>query len=200
MNEAKLIPLDIRLRDLREMLAATVVKRFVGPARMLLVVGPSWGRDVITLNQAGKTVVSLDIAPQSHLPFLVLGNAERAFPFNDASFVAVVMTEILEHLYQDVQALEEARRVLRHNGRLIVSVPFYNDMPEYHVRLHSPRIIHRLLQRSGFEVTEAIYRGGSSGYIRLWHGFRHIARFLGMVQLIERLFLALHTFPLILNH
>ena len=192
MRVAELIPLDMRLGDFREVFAATVVKKFAGSAGSVLVVGPSWGRDVITLTRTGKTVVSLDIAPQPHLPLLVLGNAEQAFPFADASFEAVVMTEILEHLFDDVHALEEARRVLRHSGRLIVSVPFYNDTPEYHVRLHSPRMIYRLLQRAGFKITEVIYRGGSSGYVRTWHGLRRLARVLGMAPSIERLFVALH--------
>jgi len=192
MNEAELIPLDIRLRDLREMLAATVVKQFVGPARLALVVGPSWGRDVITLIQAGKAVVSLDIAPQPHLPLLVLGDAEQAFPFADASFDGVVMTEILEHLFNDVTALEEARRVLRPQGCLVVSVPFYNDIPEYHVRLHSPRTVYRLLERAGFRASEVIYRGGSSTYICLWHGIRRVAYLIGLDHSVERFFVVLH--------
>jgi SAM-dependent methyltransferase len=53
---------------------------------------------------------------------LVHGDAQR-LPFEDASFDAVLMTEVLEHLPDDGAALSEVLRVLRPGGTLAISVP-----------------------------------------------------------------------------
>lgn len=44
-------------------------------------------------------------------------------PFLDNSFDLVLMTEVIEHLYNVDQALSEAHRILRRNGYMILSTP-----------------------------------------------------------------------------
>ena len=44
-------------------------------------------------------------------------------PFEDASFDGVLCTEVLEHLFDPLGALEEIRRVLRPGGRVVMTVP-----------------------------------------------------------------------------
>lgn len=53
----------------------------------------------------------------------ILGSAE-AIPVSDSTFDTVLMLEILEHLREPEKALDEAQRVLKPNGRLLLSVPF----------------------------------------------------------------------------
>lgn len=153
--------------DIREYEAACFIVDLVGEAQVILNVGPSWGRDFYALTERGKQVVNMDIAPQHHLPAMVQADASRGFPFPARFFDAVLMPEVLEHLVEDWVALKEAHRVLKDDGRLVVTVPFYSDQPPYHIRIHSPRSIIRLLAVSGFSAERIIYRGGWIRFPRL---------------------------------
>lgn len=53
---------------------------------------------------------------------LVEGDVEE-LPFADASFDRVLLSEVLEHVQDDVAALREVHRVLRPGGVLAISVP-----------------------------------------------------------------------------
>ena len=69
----------------------------------------------------------LGIATQSIIPDLVIADANQPLPFGSQTFDAVVMAEVLEHLPQDFQALKEVRRVVKENGTLVLTVPYYHD-------------------------------------------------------------------------
>src|SRR5258708_37519722 len=59
-------------------------------------------------------------------------------PFPDESFDTVVLGEIIEHLTQPERVLREAKRVLRHGGRVIITVPYgLNAFPD-HKRTYYP--------------------------------------------------------------
>ena len=57
-------------------------------------------------------------------------NLEASLPFPDSTFDLVVCKDILEHLLEPLLALKEAKRVLRDDGTIIISVPnhFYWPM------------------------------------------------------------------------
>ena len=149
-----------RMLDPRGYEAAYFVGKLVADRKRVLSVGGGYGRDYYYLRQSGKEVTIFDIAPQSHLSELVLGDITKGTPFASGQFDAVIMGEVLEHLIDDKLALIEARRILADDGVLIITVPFYNDAPVYHVRIHSPLSIRRLLAACGFSVEETIFRGG----------------------------------------
>ncbi|MGB9879386.1 MAG: class I SAM-dependent methyltransferase [Anaerolineae bacterium] len=172
--------LEHRRMDFREYEAACIIAELGGDAQVILNIGPSWGRDFYTLTEAGKWIVNMDIAPQRHLPGMVQGDATRGFPFPSRFFDAVIMAEVLEHLVEDWIALKEAYRVLKDNGNLIITVPLYSDQPLYHVRIHSPTSILRLLAATGFSAQRIIYRGGWVRFPRFVHAVR---RFLALFEL-----------------
>ncbi len=161
-------------QDFREYEATHFIAELVGEADFILNIGPSWGRDFYTLQKQGKTIINCDIAPQHHLPDMLIADVSRGIPFPANSFDAVLMTEVLEHLIEDWVALQEVRRVLKEDGKLICSVPFYHDDPAYHVRVHSPKSIQRLLDASGFNIDQFIYRGGWIRVYRLVHAVRKL--------------------------
>jgi SAM-dependent methyltransferase len=118
-----------------------------------------------------RQVVALDfdIAAASaawhskHAP-AVLGTLAHP-PFAPASFAAVAMFQVLEHLYDPAGHLEAAHRLLKPGGRLIVQVPNAScwqflllgerwnglDAPR-HLIQYRPKDLEILLDRCGFEV------------------------------------------------
>ncbi len=62
---------------------------------------------------------------------VVVADAQR-LPFKSGSFSAVISSEVLEHVQDDVLAVQELARVMHNSGRMIITVPhgkfyFSND-------------------------------------------------------------------------
>jgi SAM-dependent methyltransferase len=68
------------------------------------------------------------------------------------------LLDVLEHIPQDLEALQQIRRALRPSGLLIITTPalnFFwtcNDVLNQHVRRYSRRDFERLANKSGFEL------------------------------------------------
>jgi SAM-dependent methyltransferase len=62
----------------------------------------------------------MDIAPAYSVD--VVGDA-RGIPFSDASVDVVLATQVLEHIPDPIAVLAEIRRVLKPDGKLLLSVP-----------------------------------------------------------------------------
>ncbi|NCD11374.1 MAG: class I SAM-dependent methyltransferase [Epsilonproteobacteria bacterium] len=84
-----------------------------------------------------------------------------ALPFEDLSIDTVVMTQVLEHVFEYEKALNEAVRILKKEGVMLLSVPFiyqahatpydYHRFSEYGLKM--------LLQKYELEVLEWHYQG-----------------------------------------
>lgn len=102
-------------------------------------------------------------------------------PFDAGSFDAVVLAEVLEHLRNPVDAIEEIARVLVPNGKLFLTTPnpfsLYRYLRHYmfsrsldqrsylgaddHVLFIDPLSLSSLLVRCGFTVDELTFRNVS---------------------------------------
>ncbi len=129
-------------------------------AARILIVGVMGGRDYFLFKNLGYDVVAIDLGPQPDIEQINICNVEEPLPFPGETFDVVLVGEVLEHLRDDCRALENIRRVLKRNGKLIVSLPFYNDWEEGHMRIHSPRSGERLLKLGGFAVEDYLERPG----------------------------------------
>ncbi len=85
----------------------------------------------------------------------------QSLPFDDDSFDVVMLFEAIYYLQQPERFVQEARRVLRPNGTLLVCSancerPDFNVSP-FSYRYFSARDLHQLMASSGFDTT--IYAG-----------------------------------------
>jgi len=63
-----------------------------------------------------------------------------SLPFAEETFDAVVSSDVLYHLDDDVAALRESRRVLRRRGAIVINVPAHRWLWSYHdVTVHGRR-------------------------------------------------------------
>jgi 2-polyprenyl-3-methyl-5-hydroxy-6-metoxy-1,4-benzoquinol methylase len=109
-----------------------IVSAFVKPGAAVLEVGAVPLILTLALARHGFQVTAVDIDPSrfseaitAHGLCVEPCNIEtEALPFPDASFDALILNEVLEHLrVNPVFALREARRVLRPGGTLLLSTP-----------------------------------------------------------------------------
>jgi SAM-dependent methyltransferase len=91
----------------------------------------------------------------------VTGDALQ-LPFGDNTFDRIVVSEVLEHIWDDERAIVEVVRVLRPGGRVAATVPTrwpervawalndrYHDTPGGHVRIYRQRDLEQKLERAG---------------------------------------------------
>jgi ubiquinone/menaquinone biosynthesis C-methylase UbiE len=98
-------------------------------ARSLLDAGCAWG--YATRFFAGKCPDTsgieisdhVEIARQRYPHIAFYQGSLESTPFADASFDVVVMSDVLEHVDNEIAALDEIARVLRPGGTFIVSTP-----------------------------------------------------------------------------
>ena len=103
------------------------------PGQRVLDLGCGAGRFVVALRDAGADPVGVELAEaaleraRSNAPGadLRLLDADGSLPLEHASVDLVWCSEVLEHVADTAYLLLEVRRVLRPDGRLLVTVPFH---------------------------------------------------------------------------
>ena len=85
----------------------------------------------------------------------------KTIPFEDNSFDAILCTEVLEHVFNIEDLLKEFNRVLKENGKAIITTPFMSEeheMPYDFARYTTPALKH-LYQKNGFKIVSNFKTG-----------------------------------------
>ncbi len=107
----------------------------------------------------------------------IVANAE-SLPFKEGEFSQVIILDVLEHTKNHHKVVEELHRVLKKNGRLVISVPndtylSYLNPIRYaqHERHYTIQHITSLLKSKGFDIEE-VFAGGR--IVELMHLYLHL--------------------------
>ncbi|MFA9564025.1 MAG: class I SAM-dependent methyltransferase [Acidimicrobiales bacterium] len=156
------------------------------PGELVLDMGAGAGRHAFETYRRGARIIALDYslaelkdvaslfaamdeareAPAGGMATTVNGDA-RTLPFPDATFDRIITSEVLEHIDEDVTALDELARVLKPGGTLAATVPTWFPekvcwaiTDEYHapfvegghVRVYTEGELRRKVQAAGLTL------------------------------------------------
>lgn len=118
------------------------------------------------LKTAGReNVVGIDTEGPQKPPRYIKGSAEK-MPFKKNSFDTIIAGELVEHLKNPEKFIKESNRVLRKNGKLVITTPnkdslvnriFRNNEAPLHFSLLNTKMISKLLKKNGFEINDFSY-------------------------------------------
>ena len=154
------------------------------PGERVLDLGCGAGRFVAALRDAGADPVGVEVAeaaltraravaPGADLRLL---EPDGSIPLDHGAVDLVWCSEVLEHVADGAHLLQEARRVLRPGGRILVTVPFHGrvqaafvallrfeahfDPQGQHLRFFTAGSLGALLVAAGFSAPEVRAVGG----------------------------------------
>jgi 2-polyprenyl-3-methyl-5-hydroxy-6-metoxy-1,4-benzoquinol methylase len=150
------------------------------------------------LKERGARVVGFDISPEALkeaaqvLDETHVCNLEETWPLSSQSVDMVVLSEVLEHVFDPVSVLKEAHRVLKDDGKIIITTPnfmtwtnrlrFIFGLFRYenqgmfdfgHIRFFTYPYLREVLAASQFKVMEErhiIFPGKLTRFLRAWPG------------------------------
>jgi ubiquinone/menaquinone biosynthesis C-methylase UbiE len=163
------IPKDWRVRSVLDMV------RKKGTGTVCLEIGGADGPMTPILESLYSTVLTIDsaksflkrIEAKTNKTVCLRGDT-HFLPISDRSIDLVVLSEVLEHVFIPTQVLMEIRRVLRNDGKCIISVPneaTSNQLNPWrkskhlpagdsHVTFYSVDTLRKILFRTGFDIIE----------------------------------------------
>jgi ubiquinone/menaquinone biosynthesis C-methylase UbiE len=141
----------------------------------LLDVGFGSGVIEKQLNKSQFNLYGIDISKKSvnNLKKSVRGMFVVAdilkIPFKSIYFDCIICLDVTEHIspYNTFKALNEIKRLLKHGGVVIISVPLNEGLeemvkkgmnPNAHVRVYTPNILKTELKITGFSIQNEVYR------------------------------------------
>jgi len=102
---------------------------------------------------------------------------ESSIKMNDQEVDCVVLTEVMEHVYDPKKVLAEIHRILKPGGQLIGTVPFaiYEHEAPYDYHRYTFYCLKRMFEETGFKISKLEYVGDLSGVVAI--GFTHMLKF-----------------------
>jgi SAM-dependent methyltransferase len=81
----------------------------------------------------------------------------KVFPFKDSEFDSIIFTQVLEHVFNPDEFLSEVNRVLKKNGKILLTIPFVWDehSQPYDYARYSSFGLKSLLEKHDFKILES---------------------------------------------
>lgn len=86
------------------------------------------------------------------------GSLPDGLPYDKPRFDLVVMTDVLEHVAKDLQALKRVRQILKADGHIVVTVPATpclwsdHDVLHHHQRRYTRRTLTAIFLQAGYRI------------------------------------------------
>ena len=153
-------------RRLLDWLVADISREFKRPT--ILDVGCGTGINSGVLAKYGDTISTdaseeaLGFSKGRGIDGLVRSHVE-SLPFAASTFDVITALDVLEHINDDLRALDELLRVAREGGMLVITVPAYgflwseHDEALHHRRRYAASELRNKLTNAGFEVERISY-------------------------------------------
>ncbi len=107
----------------------------IGAGKKVLDLGSYNGIITTEISQHGNEVWAFDVSDsfedkyrQAGIPFM-RGNVEKPLPYENAFFDVVFAGEVIEHLVDTDIFLDEIKRILKKDGRVIITTPNAASFP-----------------------------------------------------------------------
>ncbi len=118
------LPVDLGQASMREKTKGKLIAfNYIesGKGKKALDIGCREGMQSERLLNLGYDVTSIDIEPK--YPKAVTLDVNQPLPFDNATYDLIWCSEVIEHLIDPVFSVNEMRRVLKPDGRLIITTP-----------------------------------------------------------------------------
>lgn len=128
-----------------------------GPGNLVSKLLP-WGEVV----GADTSTDALEFCQQKH-SIEVKRITSKELPFSDNSFDFIFAIEVIEHIEDDLFAMQELKRILKPNGYLLVTVPAFmllwgsHDEWNEHYRRYTKKRLSNVALSAGFEIEKLRY-------------------------------------------
>jgi 2-polyprenyl-3-methyl-5-hydroxy-6-metoxy-1,4-benzoquinol methylase len=130
-----------------------IVDNVIGPNVLDIGCGTGLTHNLIDKNffKVGVDIEidNINIAKQNSNAFFCQSNT--ILPFKNEIFDTVVCTEVIEHVDNPIETIEEIHRVVK--NRLVLTCPYKGRLTKFHVRSISRKWLLNILQ-SKFEIKE----------------------------------------------
>jgi ubiquinone/menaquinone biosynthesis C-methylase UbiE len=154
-------------RDRRRKLKTWAKDNFQTGAK-ILDVGSAAGKQVELLSNLGFKAEGLEYSEigfkvQQDKGLKVTRGSATSLPWQDETFDGITCMDVLEHIEQDHLAVKEIMRVLKQNGKFLISVPSdpslwsAHDLSVGHFRRYTKQNLSILLEQSNAKITSVEY-------------------------------------------
>ena len=155
-------------RGRRRVLERVIAALALPEQARILDAGCGSGRNMLELARRGTVSgvevsdTSAELARERHAGEVISGSVVQ-MPFASESFDLAVCLDVLEHLEDDLAAMQELRRVVAPDGSLLVTVPAYqwlwsgHDEVNHHHRRYNDRSLRHVAEQAGWQQVRSTH-------------------------------------------